>query len=404
MNDLDKKLAYILAFKDLIKMINDELKEKKIYDCEYMLITHSVEEVFHVLEDNSVKYAYIKDEVIGGMPFKSFLEWYFYQVKNYYDRLMIKEGKKDTVADRYYHSLMERTDRVYPKESIKMIPQDIEKTLQLMKEAVDVYYKVYENKELIAELSTSNPDVSEILNFQIHEKNLLHLLGVTSRQLIANLDFQRLTGRKLTSAEDILAWILRDIDGNKDLVQYEEDFIKKIANNPSFAITKEQFDPLTTTKLLNYDKIRSKSQTFLKYGPFENVSLVAKLQDGKTLSQNAKSTGAMITRAESFRKYPWAYFGRVENGKDSYIETLQIDNDSHKKELFKGSRAAIVKSVNSVDTSTGEENEKLFSEEEQLNLFLQAYESFSQVMDFQDLIAYFQNLQERYEKKSGKTR
>ena len=404
MNDLDKRLAYILAFKDLIKMINDELKEKKIYDCEYMLITHSVEEVFCVLEENSIKYQYIKDELIGGFTFKSFLEWYFYQVKDYYDSLMIKEGRKDIVADHYYHSLKESTDRIYPKESIKMIPQDIEKTLHLMKEAVEVYYKVYENKELIAELSTSNPDVSEILNFRIREKNLLHLLGVTSRQLIANPDFQRLTGKKITRSEDILNWILRDIDGNKDLVQYEEDFIKKIANNPSFAITTEQFNPLTTTKLLNYDKIRSKSQTFLKYGPFENVSLVAKLQNGKTLSQNSKSTGAMITRAESFRKYPWAYFGRVEKGNDSYIETLQIDDDSHKKELLKGSRAAIVKSIKNIDDATGEGSKRIFSEEEQINLFLQAYESFSRVMDFQELITYFKNLQERYEKKSGKTR
>ena len=399
----EEQVHDILEFKELVRLINKELKSKKIYDCEYMLINNSVEDIFHVLEDNSEYYNFIKDDAFGKSSFKNYLEQYFIIVKRYYDTLLIKEGKSDRIADKYYQKITEPTVKQYPKSNIGMIPQEVERTLRLMKEAVQAYYKVYHNKELIAELSTGDANKSEYLTFQIKVQNLLHLLGVSRTQLLNNPDFQKLTGGKVIKSEDILEWILQDIDGNQDLLQFQEDIIKRIVNTKEFATTIKQFSPEVTTQLFNYYKIRSKSNTFLKYGPFEKVSLVAKLANGKTLSKNSNSTSAMITRTESFRKYPWAYFGRAERDNNSYIETLQIDSSEHKKELFKGSRPAIIKEVKIVGEE-GEEGGKIFSEEEQFNLFVQAYEDFSTVMDFQDLISYFNGLQEKYENWLGKSR
>ena len=399
----EEKVHDILEFKELVRLINEELKSKKIYDCEYMLINNSVEDVFRVLEDNSEYYNFIKDDMFGKSSFKNYLEQYFIIVKRYYDTLLIKEGKSDHIADKYFQKVTEPTAKQYPKSNIGMIPQEVERTLRLMKEAVQAYYKVYHNKELVAELSTSDASKSEYLTFQIKLKNLLHLLGVSKNQLLNNPDFKRLTGGKITTAKEILEWILQDIDGNQDLLQFQEDIIKRIGNTKEFNTTTKQFSPDVTTQLLNYYKIRSKSNTFLKYGPLEKVSLVAKLANGKTLSKNSNSTSAMITRAESFRKYPWAYFGRAEGNNGSYIETLQIDSSEHKKELFKGSRPAIIKGVKIVGEE-GYEGRKMFSPEEQFNLFVQAYEDFGAVMNFQDLISYFNTLQEEYEKGLGKSR
>ena len=229
-----------------------------------------------------------------------------------------------------------------------MSVNEIQKTLLLMKEAVQVYYKVYNNKELIAELTTNNSDSSEYFNFQIKEKQLLHLLGVTTEQLKNNPDFQRLTGNKNMNSIDILHWILTDIDGNNDLLQYSEDYVKKILSIKDFRIN--DFQTNSTTQLLNYYKIRSKSQTFLKYGPFEKVSLVAKLGknnfgEQKTLSRNSNSTVAMVSRAETFKKYPWAYFGLVNKENNQYVETLQIDSSENKKDLFMYSKPAIIKKI-----------------------------------------------------------
>ena len=66
------------------------------------------------------------------------------------------------------------------------------------------------------------------MKFQIKVNQLLHLLGVTANQLRNNPDFIRLTGKSNMNSSEILNWILTDIDGNNDLLQYSEDFLKKV--------------------------------------------------------------------------------------------------------------------------------------------------------------------------------
>ena len=407
---MDMKLYQILDFRKIVLLINEELKSKGIYDCEYMLINNSIEDVIHVLEDQSDYYNIIKnDKYDSGITFKGLLESYFISVKKYYEKLLIKEGKSDFIADKYHKKLVEPIkDKwgnylIYDKSNIDMSINEIQKTLLLMKEAVQAYYKVYNNKELIAELTTNNPDSNEYFNFQIKERQLLHLLGVTAEQLKNNPDFKRLTGNKYMNSSDILYWILTDIDGNNDLLQYSEDYIKKILSNKDFRI--KDYQANSATQLLNYYKIRSKSQTFLKYGPFEKVSLVAKLGKNsfgkqKTLSKNSNSTVAMVSRAETFKKYPWAYFGLVNKENNQYVETLQIDSSENKKELFMYSKPAIIKKVGFIGSDDGAAGPvKVFSEEEQFELFVQAYDEFSEAMDFTDLIDYFKNLD--YNKNNG---
>ena len=400
---MEIKLHQILDFRKVISMINKALKSKGIYDCEYMLINNSIEDVVHVLEDQSDCYNIIRnDKYDNDITFKGLLESYFISVKQYYEKLLIKEGKSDSIADKYHRKLVEPVkDKsgnylIYDKSNIDMNVNEIQKTLLLMKEAVQVYYKVYNKKELIAQLTTNNSDSSEYFNFQIKEKQLLHLLGVTTEQLKNNPDFQRLTGNKNMNSIDILHWILTDIDCNNDLLQYSEDYVKKILSIKDFRIN--DFQTNSTTQLLNYYKIKSKSQTFLKYGPFEKVSLVAKLGknnfgEQKTLSRNSNSTVAMVSRAETFKKYPWAYFGLVNKENNQYVETLQIDSSENKKDLFMYSKPAIIKKIGLIG-SEGSDGAyvKVFSEEEQFELFVQAYDDFSGAMDFNNLINYFNDL------------
>lgn len=395
----DKKLKEIIDFQKVVGMINKELNSKDIYDCEYLLIKASIEDVIHIIEQQSEYYDFIKDDQYSnGVSFKYLLEKYFQMVKKYYDSLMIQEGKTDKVADKYMQKMKENTQAIYSKENIKMTPMDVEKSLRLMKEAVGVYFKVYDNVELIAELSTKDPTKSEYLEFEIKLDKVLHLLGVTAAQLVNNPDFQRIAGGKKMKSTELLGWILKDIDGNNDLLQSQEDFLKKVESTQKSHIVDHQFNQETSTQLLNYYKIRAKSETFLRYGPFDNVSLVAKLAPNKRLSQHSNSNTAMITRAETFRKYPWAYFGSVQNANDKYINTLIIDSSENKKELFKGSRPAIVKKVGPASENPNGGG-RVFSAEEQFELFFEAYESFSDAMDFTDLIEYFDNLNNSYGKK-----
>lgn len=410
----EKELDEIIDFKKVISMINSELHSKGIFDIEYMLINNSISDVLQILSINSYYYNLIKDDKYSnGGSFKELLELYFEYVKKKYESLLIQDGKNDRIADKYYDKLKEPTKRngsylQYSKNDIGMIRQDVEKTLMLMREAIQAYYKVYNNKKLVAELTTNNTNNSDYLEFIIKEENLLHLLGVTANQLRSNPDFIRLTGNNHMTPVEILEWIVKDSEGNNDLMQYSEDFIKRISKE-NFELSKNQFDSNTQTRLLNYHKIRTKSQAFLKYGPFEKVSLVAKLQNGKKLAVNASSNTAMISQAECFKKYPWAYFGSVQNPNKKYIETLIIDSSAGKKELFKGSTPAIVKGIYRIGEDgggsggAGGTGGHVFSEEEQFDLFCAAYEAFQDVMNFTNLKEYFLQLyKEKINAKSNK--
>ena len=244
----------------------------------------------------------------------------------------------------------------------------------------------------MAELTTNRIDKNDYLEFVIKEEQLLHLLGVSADQLRNNPDFIRLTGNKNMNSVEILEWIIRDLDGNNNLIQYSEDFLKRISKG-NFELLENQFDNNTQTRILNYHKVGVKSQTFLKYGPFESVSLVVKLKNGKKLTLNSKSNTAIISRAECFKKYPWAYFGSVQNPNQKYIETLLIDTAEGKKQLFKNSTPAIVKGVYGIDDGgIGAKSTHIFSEQEQFNLFCLAYQAFQETMNFKDLKEYFTQL------------
>ena len=390
----------IMGFKNAIKLINRELKKNRMFSLEYLLINHSVSEVIKLLKESNETY----NILIEDFEMDSFFESYFECIKKYYESIMIKEGSTDYIADKYLEKLKEPSSMIFPKTNIGISQSDVAKSLKLMKEAIKAYYDVYYNKELIAELRKDDSDNIEYLDFILKEKELLHLLGVTSSQLKNNPDFIRLTGNSNMSYEQILSWIMRDIDGNNDLLQYNEDFLKSIVQNKSFKVIQEQYSPETTTQLLNYGKIRAKSQIFLKYGPWEKVSLVSKLADNKSLSRYANSNIVMISRAETFRRYPWAYIGQVQNQNNKYIETLQLDSSAGKRDLLRGSRPAIVTDVHIISDSGEEGSDIHFSEEEQMDLIINAYDSFSNQLNFDGLINYFKQIKSNSNRNSKNRR
>ncbi len=384
----ESDLKNIEGFKNAINLVNKEQKDKGMFSIEYLLINHSSSEVMKMLRNSNETYnILIEDFGIDG-----FFESYFEYVKKYYESIMIKEGSTDNIADKYFHKLKESSNIIFSKSNIDLGQNDVIKSLRLMKEAIKAYYDVYYNRELIAELRKDDSGNVEYLDFILKKTELLHLLGVSLSQLRNNPDFIRLTGNKEMTYDQILDWIMRDIDGNNDLLQYNEDFLKDIVESKNFKVVQEQYSPETTKQLLNYGKIRAKSQAFLKYGPLEKVSLVSKLADNKSLSRYAKSNIVMISRAEAFRKYPWAYFGQVRNADNKYIETLQLNSAVGKKDLLKGSRPAIVTDVHIIGDSGNGNGSVHFSQNAQMNLIINAYNSFSSQLNFEGLIRYFETL------------
>ena len=99
----------------------------------------------------------------------------------------------------------------------------------------------------------------------------------------------------------------------------------------------------------------------------------------------------MVNKANSFKKYPWAYFGSVQTSR-KYIETLQIDSAKNKEDLVRGSEAANIKSIDTTRDDGTSGGRVIFSEEQQFDLFCQAYYEFCNSVDFEELKKYFSGL------------
>ena len=373
----------VMDFRKVVNMINNELRARKIHPIEYLLINGSVAEVMDILENYNDSYSCIKDDrYSNNMKFSDLMYKYCYLVKKRYEAIFIPDNiTKEQV---YFDKLKEPNNNV-PVSSLGMSETEIQQTLSLVRDAIVAYYNVYHNKELIAKIKDGVN--TAYFEFYILEKNLLHLLGVTAEQLRNNPDFIRLTGSRYMSSEEILKWIVKDVEGNNDLLDFTTNILHR-EKYLDFNLTHMQLAPSTTTRILNFHKLRARSQAFMKYGPFEKVSLVVKLNDHYKLTQNSKSNTAMVTKANVFRKYPWAYFGSVQTPAEKYIETLLLDSTKGKKALEKNSKPAIIVGVTGVPDGGG----KTFSKEEQLQLFFDAYDEFGDVLDFSYLAEYFKGL------------
>ncbi len=385
----------ILRLRDTIQCINGELRSKKIYPIEYLLLRGSVDETMNILSTCSDSFQAVMDDPIiedgkesEYYTIKDLIRKYCDIVKKRYAKSFIPKTFAD--EDTYFNKLSEpvnigNTPIIYPKSSIVLSEDELQKTISLVRDAITVYYNVYNNKRLLAELTTGNS--TEYMEFSIHVENLLHLLGVTVSQLRGNPDFVRLTGNRYMNAQDILMWIVKDAEGNNDLLDFTANIFKKA----NFDIVRNQLSSNTANRLLNYHKVRARSQAFMLYGPYDNVSLVAKLNPGSRLTQNSRSNTAMITRANVFMRYPWAYFGSVQNPSVKYIETLVLDSNLGKRTLLSNSAPAIITRIID-DSSPGGDGGIIFSTDEQFALFAEAYDSFRDVLDLEGLKNYFNDL------------
>lgn len=383
---MDVELEEILSFRKVVAMINDELKSRGIREIEHMLINETIPHVFRVLEKYSLYYQKIKEqESSNGSKFCELLECYFECVKRKYSTMFISDKK---TVDKFFELTLGKNKKaISSKQDIGMYALEVERTLALMKEAVYTYYRVYYNRVLNASLDARKHEFSDI-EFQIKESELSHLLGISYKKLRDNPDFIRLTGgRKMTSIQ-LLEWILSDIDGNRDLVQYHEDFIKRMEDN-QFSLVGSQFSSETTTSLFNYHKIAMKSQAFMNMGSLDKMVSVARLNPKTRISDRTRSDTIVLGKS-GFLNYPWAVLGSVQKRQeDRYTETLSILENERKIELL---RKADIVHIDGIE----DRNEviELITEEERFAMFHEAYEAASEIASYERIKAYFKSLYE----------
>jgi len=267
----------------------------------------------------------------------------------------------------------------YKKENVVMTPEEVDETIGLLNNAVGMFHSIYENKEITGTLHNGDK-----IYLELRANELLHILGITKKQVLANSELRRVLGitDNRISAYEILCRILYDFGSNKDIVQLYEDINKKKASSV-------QFKDTTRSELLPFHKIRGKTIAFINSGPIVHPKLIAPLAPGRRLTPRASSNIAMLSKTPLSQNYDWVYMGAVKEATRMYTETLVVDNSINQRGKFSEQVPAMLIAVQT-GTGGGVGN-NIFSHDQQYQLFLESLEAFGGDggMNFDDLKQYF---------------
>jgi hypothetical protein len=361
-----------------IQKINEDLSDKGFQSIETMLLSSvSPRDIFEIMVYNSNNF---KGLYLGNSEIVPSILRYMEIIKSKYNNLT-NEGKLYFNKDIQIAKQPVFSDGGMPvidkKDNILMSPEEVDKTLSILNIAVKIFHAIYEDKEIISNLTTGDK-----VYLEIKAQELLHLLGITKKQALLNqelLDILKIKPGQKVSSYELLHKILNDFKRDKDLVQQQDDINKKKLSS----VQNERI-----SQLLPYHKIRAKSISFIESGPFPKTKLIAKLAPNQKLFSSSKSNVVLMSPTELSNIYKWVYFGGVNKINTIYTEALIVDSAAGQKQKFKDSNPAIIKDVNISSGNNIIRN--VFEYNEQYNLFLQALEDFDGAgINFEGLKQYF---------------
>ncbi len=264
-------------FNNIYNYIDNELQQNGQLTIDVLLLDKNPSDVLDIISNyapNSFSYLMEKEDL------KNFFIGYLFKKKKYYENLSISADKLEKLIDKsgpgeeqhrkedslYYH---ERNQEEY-----------LNNILNRLIDCVNMYYNLYYNKDIKLLLGDGTN-----LYLQFLEENLLHVLGITNRQVNNNQELRRALNvpewRTMNSME-ILERIIKDIQTNKDIIclQMQKNIEKIKRFGTSGQIIKTQLDSSTENELLPYDKIDLKTRAFLNSGPYNGASVVSGLAPG----------------------------------------------------------------------------------------------------------------------------
>ena len=249
---------------------------------------------------------------------------------------------------------------VYKKMHTNMNAKELEKTLEQFKKAVGVYYETYEGREIKGRLIGFPDGEDREIKMEVKAKEVLHILGITRQQVLANDEFRYVLNlRGNETAPEILKSIYQDICSEKRLLE---------------AHTDSRYQ----SELLPYNKIRSKTLSFMKTGTFAQPKLLCQIAPGKKLGRNPMSNVATICQHGLSRNYTWAYLGGVYRPETNtqYTETLINDSASGKRDKFSDQEPRMLVETEITSRWNGTVSHRCFTQEERIELYDQANQDF----------------------------
>ena len=415
----------------ILSNINDELKHNNILNINNLLLKISIilgksydvpkeklndviiSETNKILINNSPTYNYVFSNNSSYEVFL-FINEYMKKVLSYYDNLMTTGKEK---FDRYVEITNGNRpkDKVIQSEDLYMKLEDIQNTMGLLNEAVRNYYEIYHNKTLIATFTDE-----QIINFKIKESELAHLLGVNMKKIVMNekyVDLFHITPKEIeyimdntytldpngSAAIDVLHRIV-DIS-NGDLLQFEEDRLRKMNNYQYQTIENDNKDSL----LNEYSKWNIRSKAFIDFKPLEELSLVLNFPEGYKIIKRSKDENSQhslfISKNKLSEQFKYSTLVANYNKEQDrrYFQSLFLRKPNELEKLQQDSIPSITTKVElSSDDGSGSVIRD-FSLLEQAQFLKEIRDDF-QKLDLEEVVDYFHNMVDGYNNSHKKGR
>jgi hypothetical protein len=284
---MEEKLKdFYNKFNNLFNYIDNELKTNNQFQIDALLINHNPSDVITIISNYAPSgYEYLKND----RNFQDYFIAYLYKKKDKLNNLSMSNSKFGNLLSKDSAGQVQHTK----EESYYYYSADPEKYLEeilgRLIDCVNLYYSLYHNKDINVKLGDGTK-----LTLQFLEENLLHILGITNKQVNENLELRKALNipdwKRLNSIE-ILERIIKDIQTNNDIICLQmKKNIQKIARfGTSGEIIKTQIDQNTTSELLPYDKIDLKTRAFMNSGPYNGVSVVSGVADNTYFIRDDKT-------------------------------------------------------------------------------------------------------------------
>lgn len=307
-----------------------------------------------------------------------FIEEYIRTVLEYYKN--INEYRKDdydTQAKIIRNEI--KIDKSFIKENnLVLTPEDINKTISILNEAVRRYYEIYYKKKMITTFSDG-----EIIDFQIEEARLAHLLGVNIKNIVSKAKYVDLYGISSDEVDAILnrqdtiegyeksdkatiSVLYKIIDTSDDTINFERDRLEKLFKHQYRS--SEEYKQYDAT-LRKYSKINIKSKSFINFKPLEKVSMILNMPEGYSKINGIEHPIHSLLISRNFLSGEYRWSNLVANRDDSRVYFMS-SLLSNKEDLFRDMQAQQSFATTSQVILTDEEGNgtgvvKLFTEEEQ---------------------------------------
>lgn len=309
-----------------------------------------------------------------------FIEEYIRRVLEYYKGIIeYRKDDYDTQAKIIRNEIKIDTSFI-KKNNLVLTPEDINKTISILNEAVRRYYEIYYKKKMITTFSDG-----EIIDFQIEEARLAHLLGVNIKNIVSKAKYVDLYGITSDEVDAILnrqdtiegyeksdkatiSVLHKIIDMSDDTINFERDRLEKLFNHQYRS--SEDYKQLEAT-LRKYSKIGIKSKSLINFKPLEKVSMVLNMPEGysKIAGIEHPIHSLLISRNFLSGEYRWSNLVANRDYNRVYFMSSLLSN---KEDLFRDMQAqqsfATTSKVILIDEDeSGTGVVKLFTEEEQRN-------------------------------------